>query len=248
MVIATRMYVGAVIAAGVVLLLSLPERMAVAGGDGLLKDPVLAAGLLAATVALSVFKLRLPLGNGVSTMSMAYAVDFAALITEGAGLATLLGALGVLIQCTIRVRRRQPVHRTAFSVAAVVIAVQVAAWAWTTLDGSVTGVTLATTVLPLVACALVYYLVNTSLVVAAIALSSVVSPMRAWNPEFWWSAPAYLLSAFIAMLVALSIVNGVAILLPVVASPLYVCYRAYHRRWRDMAGSMNPRVAAFANV
>jgi hypothetical protein len=130
----------------------------------------------------------------------------------------------------------------------VVIAVQVAGLAWNALGGSVTDVTLTTTVLPLMACAIAYYLVNTSLVVGAIAVSSAVSPMRAWNPEFWWSSPAYLLSAFIAALVALSIVNGVAILLPLVASPLYVCYRAYHRRWTDMALSINPRAAAFANL
>jgi hypothetical protein len=181
-------------------------------------------------------------------MTMAYAVDFTALITEGAGLAMFLGAIGVLIQCTIRVRRRQPVHRTAFSVAAVAIAVQVAGWGWTALGGSVTGVTLTTTVLPLVACAIAYYLVNTALVVGAIALSSAVSPLRAWNPEFWWSAPAYLLSAFIAVLVALSIGNGVAILLPVVASPLYVCYRAYHRRWTEMAVAIAPRPVRVISV
>ena len=87
---------------------------------------------------LSIFKLRLPLGNGVSTMSMAYAVDFVALIIEGANLAMFLGAIGVLIQCTVRVRRKQPIHRAAFSAAAVIIAVQVAGWGWTALGGSLT--------------------------------------------------------------------------------------------------------------
>ena len=64
-------------------------------------------------------------------MSMAYAVDFVALIIEGANLAMLLGAIGVLIQCTVRVRRKQPIHRAAFSAAAVIIAVQVAGMGWT---------------------------------------------------------------------------------------------------------------------
>lgn len=232
---ATRVYVGSVIAAGAALLLYLAPRE--------LENPAMAAGLLAATAALSVFKIRLPLGNGVSTMSMAYAVDFVALILEAAGLAMFLGAIGVLLQCTIRVRRRQPIHRAAFSAAAVVIAVQVAGLVWNALGGRVTDVTLTATVLPLVACAIAYYLVNTSLVVGAIAVSSSLSPVRAWNPEFWWSAPAYVLSAFIAALVGLAIVNGVAILLPVAASPLYICYRAYYRRWTEMALSIAPRTA-----
>ena len=133
---------------------------------------------------LSVFKLRLPLGNGVSTMSMAYAVDFVALIIEGANLAMLLGAIGVLIQCTVRVRRKQPIHRAAFSAAAVIIAVQVAGMGWHALGGSLTHLTLTSTLLPLMVCAITYFIVNTSLVVGAIAVTSSVSPARAWNPEF----------------------------------------------------------------
>ena len=95
-----RLYVGAVIAAGCGLLVSLAPRE--------LHNPVMAAGLLAATVVPPAFKLRLPLGDhGVSTMSMGYAVNFIALFVEGASLAMLLGAAGVLIQCTVRVHRKQ---------------------------------------------------------------------------------------------------------------------------------------------
>ena len=233
--IAPRIYVSAVIAAGAFLLVALAPRE--------LHNPVVAGALIAATFVLSVFKLRLPLGNGVSTMSMAYAVDFVALIVEGASVAMFLGAVGVLIQCTVRVRRKQPIHRAAFSAAAVVIAVQLAGWGWNALGGSVTNVTLTTTLLPLMACAITYYIVNTSLVVGAIAVTSSVSPARAWNPEFWWSAPAYLLSAVIAGLVALAIVNGVIALLPIVASPLYLCYRGYHRRWTETATALRSSAA-----
>jgi hypothetical protein len=237
--IGPRAYVGAVIAAGAGLLVALAPRE--------LHNPVVAASLLATTLVLSVFKLRLPLGNGVSTMSMAYAVDFVALIVEGANLAMLLGAIGVLVQCTVRVRRRQPIHRAAFSAAAVVIAVQLAGWGWTALGGSVTTLTFTTTLLPLLACAITYYIVNTSLVVGAIAVTSSIPPARAWNPEFWWSAPAYLASAAVAVLVALAIANGVVLLLPIVASPLYVCYRGYQRRWTGLANTV-PAIAVPATV
>ena len=230
-----RLYVGAVIAAGAGLLLSLAPRE--------LENPIVAGALLVSTLVLSVFKLRLPLGNGVSTMSMAYAVDFVALIIEGANLAMFLGAIGVLIQCTVRVRRKQPIHRAAFSAAAVIIAVQVAGWGWTALGGSLTTLTMTTTVLPLMACAITYFIVNTSLVVGAIAVTSSVSPAKAWNPEFWRSAPAYLVSALVAGLVVLAITNGVFFLLPLVASPLYVCYRGYRRRWTEMATALLNRAA-----
>jgi hypothetical protein len=227
--------VGTVIAAGAALLVAFAPRE--------LHNPVAAATLLGATLGLSVFKLRLPLGNGVSTMSLAYAVDFVALIIESVNLAMVLGAIGVLMQCTVRVRRRQPIHRAAFSAAAVVIAVQAAAWVWHALGGSVTRLTLTTTLLPLIACAISYYLANTSLVVGAIAVTSGVSPARAWNPEFWWSAPAYLLSAFIAAVVALAIIHDVVVLLPVVVSPLYACYCAYQKRWTEIATEADPIAA-----
>ena len=43
----------------------------------------LALALLIAALILSAFKLRLPLGRGNSTMSMAYVVDFLVIVTAG---------------------------------------------------------------------------------------------------------------------------------------------------------------------
>ena len=232
----SRLYIGAVIVAGIALLVSFAPRD--------LQNPALAGALLASTLVLSVWKLRLPLGNGVSTMSMAYAVDFVALIMEGASLAMLLGAIGVLIQCTVRVHRKQPIHRAAFSAAAVIIAVQVAGMGWRALGGSITNLTLMTTVLPLMVCAITYFAVNTSLVVGAIAVTTSASPRRAWSPEFLRAAPAYVAAAFVAGLVAFAILNGVAVLLPIVASPLFVVYRGYHTRWSAMASMVLGRSAS----
>ncbi len=237
---ASRLYIGAVIAAGIGLLVYFAPRD--------LQNPLLAGALLASTLVLSVWKLRLPLGNGVSTMSMAYAVDFVALIMEGANLAMLLGAIGVLIQCTVRVHRKQPIHRAAFSAAAVVIAVQVAGTGWKALGGSVTNLTLMTTVLPLVVCAITYFAVNTSLVVGAIAVTTSASPRRAWSPEFLRAAPAYLAAAMVAGMVAFAILNDVVELLPIVASPLLMVYRGYYVRWSAMAAAVLGRGSARAGA
>jgi len=236
----SRLYIGTVIAAGIGLLVYFAPRE--------LKHPVLASALLASTLVLSVWKLRLPIGNGVSTMSLAYAVDFVALIMEGASLAMLLGAIGVLIQCTVRVRRKQPIHRAAFSAAAVIIAVQVAGMGWHALEGSLTNLTLMTTVLPLMVCAITYFVVNTSLVVGAIAVTTSSSPRQAWSPEFLRAAPAYLVAAFVAGMVALAILNGTVVLLPIVASPLLVVYRGYHRRWNTIASTVLGRGAVRAGA
>ena len=230
-----RLYVGAVIMAGSGLLVSLAPRE--------LNNPLVAVALLVSTVFLSVFKLRLPLGNGASTMSMAYAVDFVALIVEGANLAMLLGAIGVLIQCSVRVGRKQPIHRAAFSAAAVVIAVQLAGWGWTALGGNLSQLTLSSTVLPLMVCAITYFAVNTGLVAGAIAVTA-PSPVRNLVPEFLRTAPAYLVAAAVAGLIVLAVLHGVVFLSPIVASPLYVCYRGYQKRWAEMAQALVERTAA----
>ena len=215
---ALSLYVGGVIVAGGVMLVQFAPRT--------YPRPWMALAFLLAALVLSVFKLRLPLARSNSTMSMAYAVDFAALMMVGADLAMVVAAAGVLTQCTVRVKRRQPVYRTAFSVASVIIAVHVAGWVWTALGGNVGG-GLYLLVMPLSAAAMTYFAVNTMLVAGAIALSSGVNTLREWNREFFWSAPAYFLSAAVAAMVALAVTHGAYILLPLAASPLYLSYRAY---------------------
>jgi PAS domain S-box-containing protein len=216
---AMSLYVGGVIVAGGAMLVQFAPRT--------YPQPFLALTLLLSALVLSVFKLRLPLGRGNSTMSMAYAVDFAALMLVGADLAMVVAAAGVLTQCTVRVKRRQPVYRTAFSVASVIIAVHVAGWVWSVLGGDANGSALYMLAMPLSAAAMTYFAVNTMLVAGAIALNSGVSALREWNREFFWSAPAYFLSAAVAAMVTLAITHGAYILLPLAASPLYLSYRAY---------------------
>lgn len=218
-VAAMRLYVGIVIVSGAALLFQFAPRT--------YPQPLLAATLLLCALILSVFKVRLPLGRGNSTMTMAYAVDFAALILAGSGLATVVAAAGVLLQCTVRVKKSQPLHRLAFSIASVIIAVQAAGVVYRSLGGALTAPFFSTVVVPLSSAAMTYFAVNTVLVAGAIALSSGVSAVREWNREFFWSAPAYFLSAAVAAMTALIVTNGYYILLPVAASPLYLSYRAY---------------------
>ena len=98
-------------------------------------------------------------------------------------------------------------------------------------------------------CAITYFIVNTSLVVGAIAVTVVglagaglepgVPAQRAglpgrgrWSPA--WSRSPSPTASFV--------------LLPIVASPLYVCYRGYHRRWTEMATALLNRAAASAGA
>jgi len=214
------LYVGCVILLGTALLVRFTPV--------LYPNPWLTIALLCSSLLLSSLKLRLPLGRGVSTMSMACAADLVALMTLGPNVAMVTASTGVLFQCTWRVRRSQPLYRAAFSVASVVITVQAAGWIWRALDGSLAAVTLTTVLVPLVSISAGYFLVNTGLVATAIGLTNRESPLRAWYREFFWSAPSYFLSGAAAGVVGLIITNDAYILLPLAFVPLYVSYRAYH--------------------
>jgi PAS domain S-box-containing protein len=217
--LATALYVGGVIAVGGGLLVALAPRE--------YPQPLLALTLLCASVALAFFKLRLPLSKGVSTLTPTCAVDFIALLTGGTHLAMIVAATGVLLQCTVRVRKRQPVYKTAFSIAAVVIAVLATGWVWNALGGSIVQPGLLQTAVPLSAAAVAYFLVQTSLISGAIGLTSAGSCLKAWHREFMWSAPSYFVSAVVAGMVSLILQHEAYLLVPLAAAPLYISYRAY---------------------
>jgi hypothetical protein len=216
-----------VIAAGVVLLTgSAPQQYA---------QPALSATLLAAMLIISLFKLRLPLGRGPATMSMAYVVDFLAIVAIGVDVAMVIAACGVLVQCLTRVRRRQPWYRTAFSVAAVTLAVRAAGFAWTALGGTIAAPGLEATVLPLAAAALLYFGINTGLVAVAVALSNGLSPANYWTSSFARTAPGYLVAAATVAAIQLLVMRDVYVMIPVAAVPMILCHIAYAFWFRQVA-------------
>ena len=218
-------YVGVVIATGAGLLASF--------GPAEYPPSTLVATLAGAMLVVSYFKLRLPLAHGNSTISMAFAVDFVALLTVGADVAMIIAAAGVLVQCLTRVRRRQPLYRTAFSVATIVISVQAAGLTWTALGGSITEFGFSTTIVPLTAMTLAYFAVDAGLVATAIGLSSGLSPTRDAQP-FLATAPGYVLAATIATVVTVMLRQHDYTLLPLAAVPMFACHLAYSVVFRRM--------------
>ena len=226
MALSTRLYIGAVIAAGVLVLGTFAPRE--------LPQPVLALTFLAAMIVVSLFKLRLPLGDGQSTMSMAYVVDFAVIATAGADLAMVIAAAGVLVQCTVNVRRRQPWYRTAFSVATVVLAVRTAGLVWAAFGGSSEAMGFAA-VAPLVAAAVPYFAINSGLVAAAIALSSGTSPVRCWRQHFLSTAPSVFAAAAVVAGIEIMMTRDAYLLLVATVVPMALCHLAYAAWFRRLA-------------
>ena len=229
MSLSTRLYIGAVIAAGALVLGTFAPRE--------FSQPLLALTFLAAMIVVSLFKLRLPLGDGHSTMSMAYVVDFAVIATAGADLAMAIAAVGTLVQCTVNVRRRQPWYRTAFSVATVVLAVRSAGLVWAAFGGTIDAASGVGAVLPLVAAAVPYFAINSGLVAAAIALSNGTSPVRCWTQNFLSTAPSVVAAAAVVAGLEVAMSPDAYVLLIAAAVPMALCHLAYSVWFRRVAAT-----------
>jgi diguanylate cyclase (GGDEF)-like protein/putative nucleotidyltransferase with HDIG domain len=217
-----RLYVGACIAVGASLVVLLGPRST-------FDNPLLFAVLLITSAVTSAFKVSLPLAKSGSTMSVSYAVDFAALLLLGPNETMLVAVTSAWSQCTFRMKAKNPVYRTLFSMACLAITVQAAGFAYEALGG-VPG-TLAHDVpgvaKPLVAAATMYFIFNTCLIAVAVALATKQTFFAVWNQNFLWSAPSYFVGAGAAALATWAVMTSGLWIAVLALAPLYLTYRTY---------------------
>jgi diguanylate cyclase (GGDEF)-like protein/putative nucleotidyltransferase with HDIG domain len=219
--IAARLYVGAVVAAGAIVLMAFAPRT--------LSDPALFVALLLFSSLASALKVNLPLTKSGSSMSVSYAVDFASLLLLGADATMLVAAASAWSQCTFRMNTRNPPYRTLYSMASLVLTVKAAGLVYGALGGLPPGAELSMWIVPkpLVGAATAYFVCNTAFIATAIGLSTRQSILRVWNENFLWSAPSYFVGALAAALGASLIDKGGYWFASLAAAPLYLTYRTY---------------------
>ena len=188
--------------------------------------PALFAAFALASCLASAMKVKLPLGAGSSNLSVSYTVDFAGLLILGASQTMLIAGFSALTQSTFNTARRNPVHRKLFSTAALILTVQGAGWMFTALGGDV-GVLDVALVKPLVGAALMYYVLNTVLMAAAVGLSTGQRVWKVWQSNFLWTAPSYFVGAGAAAGAAGAWAAGWGWLLPLAVAPVYLTFRSY---------------------
>ena len=193
--LAARVYVTAVIAVGAVLLVVFfPTQF--------FGNPFLFLGLLLLSSITSVFKVNLPLARRSSTMSVSYAADFAALLLLGPNETMIVAAASAFSQCTFRIKERNPIHRTLFSMACLIVTVQAAGLVYRWMGGEVGVIPGLGIAKPLIGAATAYFVFNTYTVATAIALSMKQPLLKVWYQNFLWSAPSYFVGATVAALVS----------------------------------------------
>ena len=218
--IAARLFVGAVLAAGALTLIVFWPRG--------ITNPILFVFLLACSSLASALKVSLPLARSGSTMSVSYAVDFAALLLLGADQTMIVAGVSAFSQCTFRTQSRSAPYRTLFSMASLVLTVKAAGWAYTMLGGTfAVPFTLLTITKPLVGAATTYFVCNTLFIATAIGLSTRQTIVRVWNENFLWSAPSYFVGALAAAIASSVIDRGGYWMASLASAPLYLTYRTY---------------------
>src|SRR3972149_2182136 len=123
-----RLYVGAVILAGAGLFAGYLAHFR-------FEQPVLFAALLVLSSVSAALKVTLPLTKSGSTMSGSYAGGFASLLLLGPNETMLVAAGSALSQCHVNSKDRNPLYRTLYSMASLMITVQGAGLAFHALGG-----------------------------------------------------------------------------------------------------------------
>jgi diguanylate cyclase (GGDEF)-like protein/PAS domain S-box-containing protein len=219
--LAATLFVATIIAAAAVVL--------VLWGPRHVSNRLLFAILLAASALASSLRLKVPLGARSSNLSVSYSVDFAALLLIGTELTMVVAGVSAWLQSAIGNDRRNPVFRTVFNAAALVLTVKAAGLTFGYMGGHPGSLDLRPIEIakPLVASALVYYLVNTSIVATAIALANRRTVWSVWQSNFLWTAPSYYVGAGAAVASAFLWQTQQWWLLPFAAAPVYLTFRSY---------------------
>jgi PAS domain S-box-containing protein len=219
--IAAQIYVASVVVAGGVLVAALfPHDF---------PRPLMFVTLLALACVTSLWKVHLPLAaSSGSTLSVSYAADLMALLLLGPRPAMLVALAGALMQCTLNVKGPYPAYRTVFSLGAESITMAATACVYWALGGAYGPVSLAETTGPLIGAITTYFLVNTGLVAAAIALSARQSIWRVWHENFLWSAPSFIVAGAAGAWAAVIVQRGEQWVGILMIAPVYLTYRTYH--------------------
>jgi len=190
--------------------------------------PLVFAALVACSCLTASWKVSLPISPvSGSTLSLSHAAHLMALLIAGRDPAIIIALIGSWAQCTFNVKCAYPWYRTAFSMATEVITVAASAAAYAWLGGIVQPVDPIASSGPIVGAIATYFLVNSALVAAAIALSLRQPVWKVWHDDFLWSAPSFVVAGALGALAAVVVARGWGWAALLMVAPVYLTYRTY---------------------
>jgi signal transduction histidine kinase/ActR/RegA family two-component response regulator len=189
---------------------------------------VMFAALIVLACLTSLWKVNLPIATASgSTLSVSYAADLMALLLLGLQPAIIVAVAGVVMQCSYKVKKSYPLYRTLFSVAAEALTMTATGIVYQQLGGSLRPLHMAVLAKPLVGAIAAYFIVNTSLVAGAIALSSSRSFFSVWRDDFLWSGASFMVAGSAGAMAAVVVARGEHWKAVLLIAPVYLTYRTY---------------------
>jgi signal transduction histidine kinase/CheY-like chemotaxis protein len=193
-----------------------------------LEQPVLFGALMLFACVTSAWKVNLPITvtNG-STLSVSYAANLMSLLLLGPRHAVLVAMAGALTQCVYKPKEPYPWYRTAFSAAAAAITMASTGAAYLWSGGAAPPILSLTPAKPIVAAIAAYFLVNTSLIAGAIALSTSRTFVQTWRDDFMWSGASFMVAGSAGAFAAVVMQRGEHWKAVLLIAPIYLTYRTY---------------------
>jgi len=163
--------------------------------------------------------------ESVVSMSMAYVLTSAAMLSFGPSAGVLVGAIGSLSSGIFP--KRQPVHQLIFNVSLTISEAWCAGLMYLWLNGGTLLIRSPGTYPAIAASCLVYFILNTGGVAIILSLCTGQHPWKLWRETFLWTAPSSLAGAGVSTLAVMMLSNHVVYLL-ILLSPLgWVVYQNY---------------------
>ncbi len=169
-------------------------------GEIIPRDRVGVVFFLALTLVAEALPVRLPQDDG--SVSVGFAVVYAAVMVLGPASGAMCAALGTISKKEIL--GEVALEGVLFNRFQLFLAAGCAGKTFVWLGGQVGNLTSIFALLPMIAGAVVYFLLNTSLVTLYLSFGQEISPWNMWLVNFKWAAPHYLALIPLAFLVALS--------------------------------------------
>lgn len=173
-------------------------------------------------------KVRLMRHKGaedVGSMSLGFAITYAAMLRFGPSAGLLIGVLGTLSSTLYP--KRQPLHQLLFNVAVSAIETWLAGVVFLWVNGGTLELGPLKSFPAVVASSLVYFLINTGTVATVIALCTDQNALRLWKETFFWTAPSYFAGSCVSTLAILFFGSHVGTLLLFVSPVAYLTYQSY---------------------
>ncbi len=159
------------------------------------------------------------------SLSLGFAITFAALLRFGPHGALVVGTLGCLVSC-LRTRRQTAVQ-LAFNAAVAALSSWLAGVTFVALNGGGLALEIERSAPAVAGASLIYFGLNTGATSAVIALCTRQSVGAFWRENFLWTAPSYFAGACVGTGAAL-LTGSRSWLMPLLVTPVaWLTYQAY---------------------